>query len=208
MKTDDKRFTLPLFTPTEAAIHLGVKPSTLFRWVRGEDDVPPLLTTGDRTSPRAASVPFIGLAEGHVLAAFRKARIPLQRIRPALRALEQEQGVEYALASRRLFTDGAEILWEVSEPGSDVRELMSVPTAGDERGWHVPRDRWGDANVVVDPSHAFGQPIFEESGSRVEDVVGLFMAGESIRTVAREYGVTPAQVEAAVRVAGGGAAAA
>src|SRR3954452_14720553 len=180
MKTNDKRFTLPLFTPTEAAIHLGVKPSTLFRWVRGEDDVPPLLTTGDRTSPRAASVPFIGLAEGHVLAAFRKARIPLQRIRPALRALEQEQGVAYALASRRLFTDGAEILWEVSEPGSDVRELMVVRNrqhvftgvveqylkcitwGRDNYPARLRFPAYGDANVVVDPSHAFGQPIFEE----------------------------------------------
>jgi hypothetical protein len=54
-------------------------------------------------------MPFIGLAEAYALAAFRHAGVPMQRIRPAIDVLARELGVEYALASRRLYTDGAEV---------------------------------------------------------------------------------------------------
>jgi hypothetical protein len=36
----------------------------------------------------------------------------MQRIRPAINALHRELGLEYALASQRLFTDRAEILYD------------------------------------------------------------------------------------------------
>lgn len=51
-------------------------------------------------------MPFVGLAEGLVLAACRQARVPLQRIRPTLQRLQQDLG-EHALDSQRLDTDGA-----------------------------------------------------------------------------------------------------
>jgi hypothetical protein len=36
----------------------------------------------------------------------------MQRIRPAIDVLSQEVGLEHALASRRLYTDGAEVLFD------------------------------------------------------------------------------------------------
>ena len=56
-------------------------------------------------------IPFVGLAESMVLAAVRRSGVPMQRIPPALDAPEQEIGVEHALASRRLYSDGAELLF-------------------------------------------------------------------------------------------------
>ena len=55
----------------------------------------------------------MGLAE--VLAALRRSGVPMQRIRPALQAIEAEIGLEHALASRRLFTDGVELLFDYAD---------------------------------------------------------------------------------------------
>jgi Putative DNA-binding HTH domain len=44
----------------------------------------------------APIIPFIGLAEGLVLAATRRSGVPLQRIRPALERLEEEFGLAYS----------------------------------------------------------------------------------------------------------------
>ncbi len=43
---------------------------------------------------------------------FRRAGVPLQRIRPAVAALSKEIGIAHALASERLYTDGAEVLYD------------------------------------------------------------------------------------------------
>ncbi|MBV9030221.1 MAG: hypothetical protein JO364_07900 [Pseudonocardiales bacterium] len=73
-----------------------------------------------------ASIPFIGLAEAYALAAIRRAGVPLQRVRPALDRLRAELGIEHVLASRRLFTDGAEVLYDYAEDHSDTSEARSA----------------------------------------------------------------------------------
>jgi uncharacterized protein (DUF433 family) len=57
------------------------------------------------------------------------------------------------------------------------------------------------AKVVVDPARGFGQPIFRRGGARLEDALAMFRAGESLETVADEYGVPPSQLEDVVRIA-------
>ncbi|WP_261568350.1 hypothetical protein [Frankia gtarii] len=57
------------------------------------------------------------------------------------------------------------------------------------------------ANVAVDPSRGFGQPIFFHGGARLEDVLGRFQASEPLTEVAVEFGVPAGDVEDAVRVA-------
>jgi hypothetical protein len=62
----------------------------------------------------------------------RSSGVPLQRIRPALAGLEKRFGLQHALASQRLYTDGAEVLYDYAENGGDptasraVRELVVV----------------------------------------------------------------------------------
>ena len=83
---------------------------------------------------RDATVPLIGLVEGLVLAAFRKTGVPLQRIRPALTVLGREIGLEHALASRGLYSDGAEVLYDFASregnPLGDVTEDLVVVRSG------------------------------------------------------------------------------
>lgn len=227
---DDARFTMPLYSVTEAATHLGVPSPTFSRWARGYRDTRP--SGRDTVSPpivtafegRGATVPFVGLAEGLVLAAFRRAGVPLQRIRPALSALQDELGIEHALASRRLYTDGAEVLYDYADRSRDaelrghVMELVVVRSnqraftevvrsylrrvTYDRDGWagKIALPAYEVAEVVADPRRNFGQPYFVHGGVRVEDVLDRWFAGESWEDLAADYGVPVTEIEDAVRV--------
>lgn len=105
---EDLRFTGPLYTVSEAASYLGVPRSTFSSWLRvASTSAPqrpalngrPLVTSieGSRLT-----VPFVGLAEGMVVAAFRDTGLPLARIRPALERLAGVCGPDHPLASERL----------------------------------------------------------------------------------------------------------
>lgn len=59
----------------------------------------------------------------------------------------------------------------------------------------------GIADVVADPTRAFGQPMFAPGGSRVANALGRFWAGEDLKTVSDEFGVPIGQLEDVVRVA-------
>ncbi|MGH9258763.1 MAG: DUF433 domain-containing protein, partial [Acidimicrobiales bacterium] len=171
------------------------------------------------------SIPFVGLAETLVLAAVRRSGVPMQRVRPALLTLQDELGLEHALASRKLYTDGAELLFDYGESRRDTPEGRSVLNLvvvrsgqrvftevieaylrridyakdGYPRLIHVPA--YKHAEVVVDPRRAFGAPVFERGGARVEDVLGRFWAGESLDELSDEFGVPADQLEDVVRVA-------
>ena len=62
---------------------------------------------------------------------------------------------------------------------------------------------WADtgAEVVVDPHRAFGSPIFQRGGARVDDVLERFWAGDSIDALTEEFGVPADQLEDVLRAA-------
>lgn len=228
------RFTAPLYTLAEASRYLDVPASTFRIWARGYRQepagrpavsVPPVLTIASRTQIRGPVVPFVGLAEGLVLSALRRSGVPLQRIRPALARLQEEFGMRHALASRRLYTDGAEVLYDYAEGAADedsalaLRELVVVRSNqrvfNDVVTAYLRRIDFGDdeyarlihlpayqvADVVVDPDRGFGQPIFARGGARLEDALAMFRAGETLDIVAEEYQVPREELEDAVRIA-------
>jgi hypothetical protein len=133
MSSNDERFVMPLYSAAEAARHLDVPASTFRTWAHSYRNSPrgrppvvgdPIVTTVP--IDRGASIPFIGLAEGYVLDAIRRAGVPLQRIRPALDRLRDELGIEHVLASRKLFTDGAEVLYDYAEHEGDTPKLEAL----------------------------------------------------------------------------------
>lgn len=229
------RFDVPIYTIAEAARYLDVPVSTLRSWTHGyrrhvdgkADDVvgTPVVTELRRQQAQGPVIPFIGLAEGLVLAAMRRSGVPLQRIRPALARLEAEFGLGHPLASRRLYTDGAEVLFDYAESCGDAtaaraaRELVVVRNSqrvfneivesylrrvefGDDgyaRLIHLPA--YEVADIVVDPDRGFGQPVFARGGARLEDALALFRAGDSLEVVADEFGIPIDQLEDAVRIA-------
>lgn len=53
--------------------------------------------------------------------------------------------------------------------------------------------------MIIDPRFGWGAPVVAENKVQVEAIVGLWEAGESLETVADEYGLTREQVEAICR---------
>jgi uncharacterized protein (DUF433 family) len=223
------RFELPLYTAAEAARFLGVPTSTFATWAKGYVRRPPgrpavigepIVTSvgADRGHP---TVPFGGLAEAMILAAFRRGGVSLQQIRRAVAILQHEIGLDHALASRRLYTDGAVILYDYAESERD-RELQGLTEVVSRQRVFAPfveeylkrieygQDGWAarltspataQPLVLVDPERSFGQPIFIHGGVRVEDVLDRWRAGEALSEVAQDFGVPPEDVEDILRVA-------
>jgi uncharacterized protein (DUF433 family) len=222
----DVRFTEPLYTVGEAATFLRVPRSTMATWAGGytrrrpggaSTKAGPVVTAfqGDRKLPR---IPFVGLAEAMVVAAFRRAGVSLQHIRRALEVLEQQLGVEHVLASRRLYTDGSIVLFDYAQRHIDeLAELTVVVTQQRvfsdvvreylDRITYAP-DGWAQDLVLpltqrpvikVDPRKAFGQPFFMHGSARMEDVVDRFLAGDPLVEVAEDFGVPPDELEDVLR---------
>ncbi|MGH7665815.1 MAG: DUF433 domain-containing protein [Candidatus Dormibacteria bacterium] len=223
LSDEDPRVTDPLLTFREASGYLGVPLSTFHSWTRSSgpqpDGRPVVLSLADGGSSRA--IPFIGLVEGYVLQAFRGAGVPVRRIRPALARLDEEIGIRHALASRHLYTDGCEVLYDyAAHLGDDLLRSLTVVRSGqnvfpeivagylsrvswDEQDWphglRLPAFR--AATVVVDPARAFGRPMLEHGGARVEDVLDRFRGGDGLAAIARDFEVPLEECEDVVRVA-------
>lgn len=218
IESDDPRVARPVLTLSETAAYLGMPKSTIQAWASVANGNPPLITRFPQRG-REATVPFIGFAEAYVLSAFRRAGVPLQRIRPAVEVLSSTMGVDHALASRRLYTDGAEVLYDYGIRGDGDRlvDLVVVRTQQHQfsdlvkdylkriqygaDGWAtaVRLPPYRHAEVVVDPEVAFGLPVVR--GTRVEDLVDRFQAGDSMAEIAADFDVSPAELEDVIRVA-------
>lgn len=228
------RFRTPLYSVSEASRYLGVSESTFRGWAKGytrrfadRQDVhgDAVVTTVENRPRGSALIPFVGLAEGLVLAGIRRSGVPMQRIRPALAQLQAQLGLDHVLASRRLYSDGAEVLYDFGEQSGDASDatalkqlvvvrngqhvftevvqqyLQRIEFAQDGYAQVIKLPSYRVAEIVADPRRGFGQPTFVRGGSRVEDVLSMFVAGESLATVSAEYGVPKDQLEDAVRVA-------
>ncbi|MGQ0779293.1 MAG: DUF433 domain-containing protein [Pseudonocardiales bacterium] len=220
-------YRMPLYTPPQAARIVAVPPATLRNWVQGYSyktlsgviEAFPMITTARVSSSRAPSLPFLGLAEAYVLAAFRAAGVPMQRIRPAIHWLDQNIGLPAALASERLMTDGAEILYDFSRrspsnnPGaaSAVEDLVVVrnqqrvfvpvvsaylQTVSYREGYveQIRLPQYQMIDVIVDPRINSGTPTVADRGIRVADIVSRLAAGEPAADVARDYRLDPRNV--------------
>lgn len=232
--TDRFRFEMPLYTVAEAARIVDVPATTLSSWAKGNrrrfldrPDVAgdPVIAYVEPGRTREPTIPFVGLAEALVLAAVRRSGVPMQRVWPALVELQSGIGVDHALASRKLFTDGAELLFDFGESRADTEEGQSVlrlivvrsgqTVFADVIREYLQRIEYGDdgyaslihvpayrrADVVADPHRAFGAPVFAEGGAKVDDVLDRFWAGESLDELSEEFGVPSDQMEDVLRVA-------
>lgn len=203
------RLTTPLYSQAEVARILRAKPSTFQRWTRGYTtahgrSMPPLVS-GVR-SGRGYSVPFLSLAEAYVVRTLLDTGVTMPHIRDTVNALRENLGVEYALASRRLKTDGAVILWEHEQDRGDesglvvysngqavfravVAERLQTITYSNGYAEQIEMSVGGAAQIDIHPLRNFGQPTLAGTGVRVSDIVGRLRAGESAGSVAVDYEV-------------------
>ena len=230
---DDPHYTTPLYHKAEAAHIIAVPAQTFRDWAVGyarkrldgsQLVSAPIVTTLEPARPQGVSVPFVGLAEAYIVAAFTKAGVPMRRIRPAVLWLQEHIGLPQALASQQLQPDGAEVLWDFGRQSDDpadqdmvdglvvvrsgqqvfrpvVRDYLTMVTYED--GWtrRIQLPQYGKAEVVVDPWLNGGQPTVARRGVRVADIVSRLRAHEPPGDVAGDYGLTVPEVEAIHRAA-------
>ena len=213
----DQRFDRRLYTVAGAARYVGMPPSTLQTWARGYERRPPrrpivkqgpvITSLGTADSDRR-TIPFIGLVEAAVVQAFRQTGLPLQRIRRALEALVNQGELEHALASTKLFSDGANILYDYAASENDLQlRLLTVVSSG-QRVFHeviqqyLTRitfgDDWATELILpvterpllrVVPDVAGGDPVFMHGGAPLSAVHSRIAGGEPMESVAADYEV-------------------
>lgn len=198
--------TTPLYSQSEVARILREPQSTIARWMHGYTTgsgttMPPLIDGVQ--SGRGYHVPFLSLAEAYVIGSLKDLGLSTRTIRDSVTAVRLRYGMEYALASQRLKTDGAIIMWE------EIERNESSPLAEVVHGQGVFREALGDRlqtitygteyaeriaiplgdNVLVnvDPHHSFGQPTVAGTAIRINDVLGRLKAGEPPESIAYDY---------------------
>lgn len=205
---DPLRFESPLYTVREAARYLSVPVSTLSSWTRPRDQYGPVVTTVGIAARHQPVMPFVGLAEAMVVTAFRRQNgVSMQYIRKALKAIEQDIGLEHALASRKLYTDGASILYDHAKTHEETKLLTEV-VSNNYVFTEVVRsylqlisysnDGWAEKVILpltrrpiveVDPRRGYGHPLFIRGGAGMDDVLLRFRAGDELEDLAEDFGV-------------------
>ncbi len=210
--SSDARLDIPLYTIQEAARHLEIPASTIRYWINQKEIVQaiPAETRGEPT------LPFIALAEIkfiHSLRTAEPAKLSLRAVAEGVHALRKALGRDY-LRADRLAHDGEDILVRFADgdqewtrardtqagiPGVMEHGLQFIEFDAEGLPARVTLSQYEGADVIIDPRFAFGQPMVESRGVRVEDIFQLFQAGESIGVVSEEFAVPTAVVESIVR---------
>ena len=127
-------------------------------------------------------------------------------VRRAVQYIREEEREEYALASPRLLTDGAEAFIEDAEGvrrlrdqqrafSEVIREHLRPLVIGDDgfvEAFVV--ERFGPHRVTIDPRFNAGQMSFERNRVPLFAVAGALRAGESPRDAESDFALSPEEV--------------
>ncbi|MFJ5561104.1 DUF433 domain-containing protein [Streptomyces sp. NPDC093250] len=204
------RFTDGLLTPTETASYLEIPQSTLAAWLRNEAAGAPLVHQVEPVRKGQPSVPFIAVAEAHVLRSLRSLGLRMSEIREAAAAVRDAFNTPYGLVSKRIATDGVDIFidhgWEdlrrardgqlpIQEVVSDYLRYLNWEPGDDFPSSLRLRQYPDSVPVVIDPRFGHGLPVVEANRVTVKSIIDLWEAGESVEDIAYDYDMTPEQVD-------------
>ncbi len=215
---------MPLYTAAEAARFLRLPASTVRAWAfgqryKGKDGEPrrfkPVISTADPANRRLS---FVNLVELLVLAAIRKQhQVELKQVRSAIEFLRKRFPSKHPLADNDFQTDGIDLFVEkygdllnISRDGQvamkeiiqQYLKLVERDASGVPFKLHLPRRADAPeplAAVVIDPDRGFGRPVLDGRGIRTEMITDRFQAGESIASLADDYGLAVPVIEDIVR---------
>jgi uncharacterized protein (DUF433 family) len=207
-------YRTPLLTARETARYLTMPESTLNAWLASTADQP--LVQAVRPERRGwPRVPFVGIIKAHVLRALRAADMPMADIRTAAEIVRTEFDDPFALATRRIATDGVAVFVRLADE-SMIRardHQHAIKEVLENYPHYIDWDASGaairlrlpqypaSAEVIIDPRFGWGSPVLTANKVKVEDVVALWRTGEPISAVAEEYDLTETVVEDVLRQA-------
>jgi uncharacterized protein (DUF433 family) len=208
---------MPLYTVADAARYLRLPRQTLTYWSDPHKNRRPIVTTIGERHRGQPVVPFVGFTEAFVASVFRRVHgLTWPYIRKALTRIEDKLGLEHALASQKLFTDGAKIVYDYSRNDSEARLLVEVVSDNVVfteviedylRRIEYATDGWAEYIVLptvrpvasVTPYKAYGQPLTLRGDARIVDILDRFEGNESFSEIAEDFGMPPEDVEEVVR---------
>lgn len=217
----------PLYGLPQVDRILGLRSGTARRWIDGYDrggkHYPPVVRDHSTGADIATWGEFV---ETRLLSEYRDAGVPLIRMRPTIEKLREELNTPYPLASARtwLSVEGRELVRRIQDEVDLERPLALVVRTGQEILWTKPADdfrlsvEWSGEDdqaeprllrpvhdiqqVVVDPTHGFGEPVVRNGqvrGVRTEIIAELVRAGDTPDMIADLYDLPRHTVDAAVR---------
>ena len=204
----------PIYGIAEASQYLRVPQNTLVYWVKGGGSVPPLIKLASIDPPRLS---FANLLECYMLSSMRAiydVRIP--KVRKALATLAKYVQHRHPLVEQAFQTDRRDLFIEhlggivnlskheqILIPG--VMELYLERIERDPKGlfklypFVMERKHSEPRLILINPAVGFGKPVIAGTGISTAVVASRFNARESTDDLASEYGVTPRQIEEAIR---------
>ncbi len=208
-------YSTPLLTAREAARHLRMPESTLDNWLAASKAGDPLVHAVAPERRGWPRVPFVGVIEAYVLRSLRDLGMPLADIRKAGEIVRAEFDDPYALASKRIATDGVAVFVRLADDSlvhardsqGAIREVLDgylryIEWSSDGSPKRLRLLQYPtEAEVVIDPRFGWGSPVLDRNKVKVDDIVALWRAGESIKQVADEYDLTESAVEDVLRQA-------
>jgi uncharacterized protein (DUF433 family) len=218
---------VPLYSIPRASRYLKIPQRTIRNWVSGwkyqiesgERFLEPVIKL---PQPEVPVLSFMNLVEAHVLGGMRRLEnVPFHRVRKGLSYLEQRLPSRHPLADRLFETDGVNLftrelggLINISENGQiEMAEVVSrylrridrninagvvrlYPFLKKEPTYDEPK------RVMIDPLISFGRPVLVGTGVPTDVIAERFYAGDTFDDLAKDYDITPAQVEEAIRYEG------
>jgi uncharacterized protein (DUF433 family) len=205
---------VPIYGLTEAAQYLRVPLNTLRYWVHGGGTLPPLVNLASSSPARLS---FANLLECHMLSSMRAiydVRIP--KVRKSLATLAKYVQHRHPLVEQAFQTDRRDLFIEhvgkvvnlskdqqILIPG--VMEFYLERIERDPKGlfklypFVMERTPNEPKLILINPAVGFGKPVIAGTGISTSVVASRFNAREPIEDLASEYGVTPRQIEEAIR---------
>lgn len=211
------RTDIPCYLASEAAHYLRLPLTTVRAWAFGQRGFRPVIQLSDEAIEERL-LSFVNLVELHVLSAIRRQhKVGMRAVRSAIEYVEKKLAVSHPLAHQMMVTDGKDLFVEqygqllnVSQSGQmEMKEVIAAYLKRIDRDTHgIPirlypfttnRIDTKDQPIVIDPRVQFGRPCIAETGIPTRIVAERFKAGDSIRALARDYGVSPGKIEDALR---------
>lgn len=200
-----------LYTPAEAALYAKLRTATLKRWVFGNRQGEPVIDN-QLDSDEHGLVSFLDFTQTLAVRAIRRKRkVPLNKIRDAVKSAEDKYGLSYPLARKnRLYLfAGNEVLIELDDErtvqltgkNKDHLMLSKVVTLYLD---NLSFNEAGLANsfepfpgIKLDPNRRFGEPMVEGTGYSANALWEARLAEGSEEDAAKAMGVTEEQVKTA-----------
>ena len=214
---------IPIYTPAEAAHYIRLPVATVRSWAlgrqyptrSGDADFRPLIDIAD---PAGRLLSFRNLGELHVLSSIRRVhQIKMPAVRQAIDYLRKQFKSDHPLLEQEMLTDGQDLFIEryenlvtISRHGQmAMKEVLATylkRVEWDSKGKPIrlfpfTRDRYGESPelIAIDPMIRFGKPCIRGTRIPTSIIAERHQAGDSVESLAQDYGRTAAEIEEAIR---------